>query len=208
MFSFRGVERTVDIKNARLVLIGGRPGMGKSRFGMNLVIWLEQPSVIFNLETSKDIILKKFKDANVKNDIDIFDTPHITVDYIEEKCRKLKQEKDIKIVLIDYLQLMDYEDDSVLGARLKKIAEELDLTIIVLSQLSQSVEERKDKIPVIEDYEKNEGIVNEADVVMSLYRESYYNPETERKNKFDMILHKNPNGKLLIIKMMIEMYQI
>lgn len=116
-------------------------------------------------------------------------------------ARKLKRENDIKLIIIDYLQLLEGTrrenrnlEISEISRSLKILAKELDIPIIALSQLSRSVESRQVKKPMLSDLRESGSLEQEADIVMFLYREDYYNPETENKNITDVIIAKNRNG--------------
>lgn len=115
--------------------------------------------------------------------------------------RKLKRENDIKLIIIDYLQLLEGTrrenrnlEISEISRSLKILAKELDIPIIALSQLSRSVESRQVKKPMLSDLRESGSLEQDADIVMFLYREDYYNPETENKNITDVIIAKNRNG--------------
>lgn len=116
-------------------------------------------------------------------------------------ARKLKRENDIKLIIIDYLQLLEGTrrenrnlEISEISRSLKILAKELDIPIIALSQLSRSVESRQAKKPMLSDLRESGSLEQDADIVMFLYREDYYNPETENKNITDVIIAKNRNG--------------
>ncbi|PWK10192.1 replicative DNA helicase [Tumebacillus permanentifrigoris] len=134
----------------------------------------------------------------------IDDTPGITVQEIRTKCQKLKEKHGLDVVLIDYLQLIagprgrrsDNRQQEVaeISRTLKLIARELDITVIALSQLSRSVEQRQDKRPMLSDLRESGSIEQDADIVSFLYRDDYYNPETERKNIVEFIIGKQRGG--------------
>lgn len=116
-------------------------------------------------------------------------------------ARKLKRENDIKLIIIDYLQLLEGTrrenrnlEISEISRSLKILAKELDIPIIALSQLSRSVESRQVKKPMLSDLRESGSLEQDADIVMFLYREDYYNSETENKNITDVIIAKNRNG--------------
>ena len=116
-------------------------------------------------------------------------------------ARKLKRENDIKLIIIDYLQLLEGTrrenrnlEISEISRSLKILAKELDIPIIALSQLSRSVESRQVKKRMLSDLRESGSLEQDADIVMFLYREDYYNPETENKNITDVIIAKNRNG--------------
>lgn len=132
----------------------------------------------------------------------IDDTPGISVMEIRAKCRRLKLKKGLGLVVIDYLQLMEgksksenrQQEISDISRSLKIMAKELNVPVIALSQLSRSVETRSDHKPMLSDLRESGAIEQDADVVMFLYREDYYNPETDKKNIAEVILAKNRNG--------------
>jgi replicative DNA helicase len=133
----------------------------------------------------------------------IDDTPGIRVSEIRAKCRRLKQEKGLGMVLIDYLQLIQgsgrnrenrQQEVSEISRSLKALARELDVPVIALSQLSRSVEQRQDKRPMMSDIRESGSIEQDADIVAFLYRDDYYDNETENKNIIEIIIAKQRNG--------------
>ncbi|MBQ9267464.1 MAG: replicative DNA helicase [Clostridia bacterium] len=121
---------------------------------------------------------------------------------LRAKCRKMKMEHDIGLIVIDYLQLMDANksnasrqaDISEISRSLKVLAREIEVPIIALSQLSRAPEQRPDHRPMLSDLRESGSIEQDADMVMFLYRDDYYNPETEKKNVAEVILAKNRGG--------------
>ena len=190
------------------------------------------PVVIFNLEMSKEQVANRIlcseamvdsnkirtgkiddnewiKLANASGrladaPIYIDDTPGISVTEIRAKCRKLKLEKDIGLVVIDYLQLVQGSGKRLIGSReqeiseisrsLKILAKELDIPVIALSQLSRGAEKRDDKRPMLSDLRESGAIEQDADIVMFLYRDDYYNQDSEKKNIAEVILAKHRGG--------------
>ncbi len=134
----------------------------------------------------------------------IDDTPGITVSELRSKCRKYKLEHDIQLVIVDYLQLMSgsvgkrpenrQQEISEISRSLKALARELDVPVLALSQLSRAPESRPDKRPMLSDLRESGAIEQDADVVMFLYRDEYYNPDTEFKNQAEVIVAKQRNG--------------
>ena len=135
--------------------------------------------------------------------IHIDDTPGIKISELRSKCRKLKIEKGLDLVLIDYLQLMEGEghnesrqqEIAKISRSLKILAKELDCPVVALSQLSRAPEQRADHRPMLSDLRESGSIEQDADIVMFLYREEYYNPDTERKNIGEVIVAKNRHGE-------------
>ena len=134
----------------------------------------------------------------------IDDTPGITINAMKAKCRKLKIEHGLDMILIDYLQLMEsdgkvesrQQEISAISRALKGLARELDCPVVSLSQLSRAPELRADHRPILSDLRDSGAIEQDADVVMFLYRDEYYNEDTERKNIGEVIIAKQRNGPI------------
>lgn len=187
--------------------------------------------LIFSLEMSRDqlgqrmlsmesrIEMQKLKTGNLerkdwdqihialdtlsKTSIYIDDTPGITAMEIKNKCRRLKAEKGLDLIVIDYLQLMNFEgrsesrqqEISALSRFLKLLAREMDCPVIVLSQLSRAPEQRQDHRPILSDLRESGSIEQDADIVMFLYRDEYYNPETtDKPNICEVNIAKQRSG--------------
>ena len=136
-------------------------------------------------------------------EIYIDDTPGISITEIRSKCRKLKMEKNIGMVVIDYLQLIQgsgkrnssrEQEISEISRSLKILAKELGVPVIALSQLSRAVEQRPDHRPMLADLRESGAIEQDADLVMFLYRDDYYNPESEKKDIAEVIIAKHRGG--------------
>lgn len=192
------------------------------------------PVAIFSLEMSKDQLVTRIlaseamvdsnkirtgkldeddweKIANAigplsESEIYIDDTPGISVMEIRTKCRKLKMEKNIGLVVIDYLQLIQGSNKRSSGSREQEIAEisrslkimakELNVPVIALSQLSRAVEQRPDHRPMLSDLRESGSIEQDADIVMFLYRDDYYNKESEKKDIAEVIIAKQRSGTI------------
>lgn len=189
------------------------------------------PVAIFSLEMSKDQLVNRIlcseamvdsnkvrtgkldEDDWVKlagaigplseSEIYIDDTPGISVMEIRTKCRKLKIEKDIGLVVIDYLQLVQgsnkragsrEQEISEISRSLKILAKEINVPVIALSQLSRAVEQRPDHRPMLSDLRESGAIEQDADIVMFLYRDDYYNKESEKKDIAEVIIAKQRGG--------------
>lgn len=128
---------------------------------------------------------------------------------IKAKCRTLKRKSGLDIVIIDYLQLIEVAEKSYsreqeiakISRELKKLAKNLEITIIALSQLSRAPEQRADHRPMLSDLRESGSIEQDADVIMFLYRDEYYNKETEDRNIAEVIVGKNRNGEVKTIKL-------
>lgn len=135
----------------------------------------------------------------------IDDTPGISISELRSKCRKYKLEHDLKLVIIDYLQLMSgsgrasdsrQQEISDISRSLKGLARELNVPVIALSQLSRAVEQRPDHRPMLSDLRESGAIEQDADVVMFIYRDDYYNKDTEDKGIAEIIIAKQRNGPI------------
>ena len=141
----------------------------------------------------------------------IDDTPGINIMEIRTKCRKLKIEKNIGLVVIDYLQLIQgtgkrngsrEQEISEISRSLKILAKELDVPVIALSQLSRAAEQRPDHRPMLSDLRESGAIEQDADIVMFLYRDDYYNPDTEKKGVAEVIIAKHRGGSTGTIELL------
>jgi replicative DNA helicase len=136
----------------------------------------------------------------------IDDTPGISISEMRSKCRKYKLEHDLKLIIIDYLQLMSgsggrasdsrQQEISDISRSLKALARELSVPVIALSQLSRAVEQRPDHRPMLSDLRESGAIEQDADVVMFIYRDDYYNKDTELKGISEIIIAKQRNGPI------------
>ncbi len=190
------------------------------------------PTVIFSLEMSKEQLVnrlfslesrvdaqalrngslsdtdweKLIESAGVigRSNLIIDDTPGISIGELRSKCRKYKLEHDIRLVIIDYLQLMSgngrtdsrQQEISEISRALKALARELHVPVIALSQLSRAVEQRPDHRPMLSDLRESGAIEQDADVVMFIYRDDYYNKDSDKKNIAEIIIAKQRNGPI------------
>lgn len=137
------------------------------------------------------------------------DDKSMTINQIESKCKILKRKNGLDVVIIDYLQLIEGTEKNTsreqevakISRKLKKLAMSLDITIIALSQLSRAPEQRADHRPMLSDLRESGAIEQDADVIIFLYRDEYYNKESEDKNITEVILGKNRNGEVKTIKL-------
>ena len=135
----------------------------------------------------------------------IDDTPGISISELRSKCRKYKLEQGLDIIIIDYLQLMTgsgrgnesrQQEISDISRSLKGLARELNVPVVALSQLSRAVEQRPDKRPMMSDLRESGAIEQDADVIMFIYRDDYYNKDTELKGISEIIIAKQRNGPI------------
>ncbi len=197
------------------------------------------PVAVFNLEMSKEQLVDRIicSEAMVDNNkvrtgkleeddwsklagvvgplsesnIFIDDTPGISVMEIRTRCRKLKMEKDIGLIIIDYLQLVQgsnkrnasrEQEIAEISRSLKILAKELDVPVIALSQLSRAVEQRTDHRPMLSDLRESGSIEQDADIVMFLYRDDYYNKDSDEKDISEVIIAKHRSGSTGTVKLL------
>ena len=144
-----------------------------------------------------------------KSKLIIDDTPGISIAELRSKCRKYKLEHDLSIIMIDYLQLMSgsgraesrQQEISDISRSLKALARELNVPVVALSQLSRAVEQRPDHRPMLSDLRESGAIEQDADVVMFLYRDDYYNHDSPDKGVSEVIIAKQRNGPIGTVKL-------
>lgn len=156
---------------------------------------------------------KLIESANVigKSNLIIDDTPGISIAELRSKCRKYKLEHNLSMIIIDYLQLMSgsggrssdsrQQEISDISRSLKAVARELSVPVLALSQLSRAVEQRPDHRPMLSDLRESGAIEQDADVVMFIYRDDYYNHDTEKKDIAEIIIAKQRNGPIGTIEL-------
>lgn len=157
-----------------------------------------------NADLTSEDWLKLGQASGVLSEIPLYidDTPGLSSTELRAKCRKAKLEKNVGLIIIDYLQLMEsktkspsrQQEISEISRSLKILAKELQVPVIALSQLSRATESRTDHTPMLSDLRESGAIEQDADIVMFLHRDDYYNPDTDRKNIADVIIAKNRNG--------------
>lgn len=222
-FGINELDRLIKIEN-KLITIASRPGMGKSslviKIARNVSTNNNVPIAIFSLDMSKEQMAnrllsdKKLLDnhwTSISGEIKdlkdstfyIDDTPGISVNKIIEKCKKLKCEKNIGLIIIDYLQLVGYNKNELLSrdkeitnimAKFKRLINEINIPIIITSQLSREPEKRENHRPVLSDFRKSSSIAQISDVVMFLYNDSHYNQNKKKGNAIEIIIAKNNDG--------------
>ncbi len=224
------------LQPADLIIIAGRPAMGKTCLSLNIGQHIASegniPVGIFSLEMSREQLVDrlicseagldswKLRTGNLADDdfpkighamgvlseapLFIDDSPSANSMEIRTKARRLQSEKGLGLIIIDYMQLMQgrkltgdmnrVQEISEISRSLKSLARELKVPVIAVSQLSRAVESRPDRIPQLADLRESGSIEQDADVVMFIYREDYYNKDTERKNVADIFIKKHRNG--------------
>lgn len=198
-----------------------------------VAIHSQQTTAIFSLEMSKEQLVnrmfslesrvdaQKLRSGNLtdadwemliegagnvgRSKLIIDDTPGISISELRSKCRKYKLEHDLKLIIIDYLQLMSgsgrhsesrQQEISDISRSLKALARELNVPVVALSQLSRAVEQRPDHRPMLSDLRESGAIEQDADVVMFIYRDDYYNKDSEMKGISEIIVAKQRNGPI------------
>ena len=229
-------EITSGFQKGDLVIIAGRPSMGKTALALsvmrNAAIDFKVPVGMFSLEMANHQLAQRLLCAEGRVDshlvrtgklpknqwknlslavgslaeaeIYLDDTPAITVLELRAKARRLKAEKNLGLIIIDYLQLMQgprniesrQQEISNISRSLKALAKELDVPVIALSQLSRAVEQRSDHRPQLSDLRESGAIEQDADVVIFLYRSWVYSREEEDKGKAQAIVAKQRNGPI------------
>ncbi|MAG21447.1 MAG: replicative DNA helicase [Candidatus Marinimicrobia bacterium] len=227
-------ELTSGFQDSELIVVAGRPGMGKTSLAMtigrNAAVDHGIPVGIFSLEMSNNQLALRLLCAEARVDshlvrtgklpkqqwknlslsvgtlaeapIYLDDTPAIGITEIRAKSRRLKAEKDVKLIIIDYLQLMRgpygsesrQQEISTISRSLKSLAKEIEVPVIALSQLSRAPESRSDHRPQLSDLRESGAIEQDADVVMFLYRQWMYTRDEEDRRKAQILLAKQRNG--------------
>ena len=227
---------TAGLQPGDLVIIAGRPSMGKTTFAVNIAenaaIGARVPTAIYSMEMPAEQLAfrmisslgrvdqshlrtGKFPDEDwsrintavqLMSDAPIFidDSPGLSPTEVRARARRLKRESDLGLIVLDYLQLMQVHGNtenrateiSEISRSLKALAKELSLPIIALSQLNRSVEQRTDKRPVMSDLRESGAIEQDADLIIFIYREEVYQPDTNRKGIADISIAKQRNGPI------------
>jgi replicative DNA helicase len=227
---------TSGLQKSDLIILAGRPSMGKTALALNIArnaaVDANIPVVVFSLEMSKEQLSMRMLCAEARVDsaklrsgffskkdwvnltdaagvlseasIYIDDSPDLTVMEIRAKTRRLKLDKQIGLVVIDYLQLMKSSGSaerrdleiSEISRALKGLAKEVDIPVMALSQLNRKLEERSDKRPLLSDLRESGALEQDADVVAFIYRDEVYNRDENNPNKgvAEVLLRKQRNG--------------
>jgi replicative DNA helicase len=235
---------TAGFQRSDLIIIAGRPSMGKTAISLNIAYNMallhKLPILIFSLEMSKEQLVQRLlaSEAGVdsnrlragrisQNEIDrilqavdkiselpiyIEDNANTMVMEMRSQARKLQAQegKELGLIMIDYLQLMEGGGDnrvqelSKITRSLKGLARELGVPLIALSQLSRSVEARNNKRPMMSDLRESGSIEQDADLIIMLYRDAYYNPDTPDRDATELIITKHRNGPTGTVKLVFD----
>ncbi|QDZ38552.1 replicative DNA helicase [Euhalothece natronophila Z-M001] len=232
---------TSGLQPSDLIILAGRPSMGKTAFGLNMARNLagkyNLPVAIFSLEMSKEQLSQRLlaSEAQVESNrlrsgrltqqdyqklsraigtlsevpIYIDDTATLTVMEMRSQARRLQAERgQLGLILLDYLQLMEGGGDnrvqelSRITRSLKTLAREVKAPVIALSQLSRGVEQRTNKRPMLSDLRESGSIEQDADLVVMLYRDAYYNPDSPDRDLAEVIITKHRNGPTGTVKLL------
>jgi len=229
-------EQTSGMQSSDLIIVAGRPSMGKTTFAMNIAenaaIKHKKPVAVFSMEMSGEqlamrlmsslgrIDQTKIRTGKLDEDdwhrltsasgmladapLYIDDTPALSPVELRARARRLAREKGLGMIVIDYLQLMQGSSGSdnrtaeisEISRSLKSLAKELQVPVVALSQLNRSLEQRPNKRPVMSDLRESGAIEQDADVIVFIYRDEVYNPETTEKGIAEIIISKQRNGPI------------
>jgi replicative DNA helicase len=225
---------TAGLQPSDLIIVAGRPAMGKTTFAMNIAehaaIKHGKSVAVFSMEmASLQLVMRMFSSVGQidqtrirtgslddmdwpkltsamnllhKSKIFIDDTPALSPAELRARARRLKREHDVDLIVVDYLQLMSVPDSkenrateiAEISRSLKTIAKELNVPVVALSQLNRALEQRPNKRPVMADLRESGAIEQDADLIVFIYRDEVYNPETSEKGKAEIIIGKHRNG--------------
>lgn len=237
-------ELTQGLHPGQMIIFAGRPAMGKTTLGMDVIrsasIHNGMASAIFSLEMDRQEIMMRVMSAEAQvpmsrmrdgtvEDRDwtalarassrfhdapmyIDDSANMTLMEIRAKCRRLKQKADLQLVVIDYLQLMSsgkrvesrQQEVSEFSRALKLLAKEIEVPVIAISQLNRGNEQRTDKRPMMSDLRESGSIEQDADLIVLIHREDYYEKESPRAGEADLIVAKHRNGATKTIPVAFE----
>ena len=229
-------RKTAGLQQGDLVIVAGRPSMGKTSFSMNLVeeaaIRAKLPVIVFSMEMPAEQLVMRLLSSlgridqqkvrtgkleqedwsrltsalAILTDTNVFivDDPALTPTDLRARCRRLKREHGLGLVVIDYLQLMHVPgtrenratEISEISRSLKALAKELMVPVVACSQLNRSLEQRQDKRPVMSDLRESGAIEQDADLILFIYRDEVYNEESKDKGKAEIIIGKQRNGPI------------
>ena len=214
-FALNVAQQAATKANAKVLIFSME--MSKEQLGQRLLS-VESRIELQRLKTGKPMLeqqqwthIYEAMDTLSPASIFIDDTPGISMMEIKNKCRRLKAEKGLDLILVDYLQLMNYDGKSenrqqeitALSRAFKHLAREMHCPVVLLSQLSRAPEQRggDQKRPILSDLRESGAIEQDADIVLFLYRDDYYNPDTEEKNVAEVIIAKHRSGPTGIVKL-------
>ena len=199
-----------ELSGGQLIVIGGRPAMGKSTFAMNMVhnVCMDKSKsvLVFSLKTEGYHYVKRLIELNPRDkvsewELEVDDTSGVTFEYIDNRIASMRH---ISLVVVDYLKLIEENDGEQRStivnklSYLKRIAEKYEIPVIVSSQLSRACENRKDHRPVVSDLSQSKKVSEIADIIILLYRSDYYRRvDIQDDQKAEVIIVKHPLVKEL-----------
>lgn len=232
---FSDVDKlTHGLHGGDLIILAGRPGMGKTLLAMNIAEHIalkeKKPVAIFSLEMSKQQLIERSLISISRVDAEevqsgtldadgfgklsasipdlcgaklfVDDRSSVSITDIRSKCRRIKREHGLSLVVVDYITLMsgDGENETIrignISRGLKLLARDLNVPVIAISQLNRSVEQRSDKRPTMADLRQSGAIEQDADLIMFIYRDEVYNKNSQDKGVGEIILAKHRNGNV------------
>ena len=190
------------------ILVAARPSMGKTAFVLNIAQYVafheDMATAVFSLEMSKEQLVNRLFSLESRVDAQVLRSGNLADTDWEKLIEGAGVIGNLKLIIIDYLQLMSgngrsesrQQEISEISRSLKGLARELNVPVIALSQLSRAVEQRPDHRPMLSDLRESGAIEQDADVVMFIYRDDYYNKDTDLKNIAEIIIAKQRNGPI------------
>lgn len=238
-------EKTCGLQGGDLVIVAGRPSMGKTAFAINVAEHVAvregKPALVFSMEMSKKQLGERslaslgsipmnairsgqgidFDNLSFaigklhKSPLSIDDTPAMTVMQMRSRARKVSRKHGLSLIVVDYIQLASGDAATVKnGSReqvvssvsrgLKALAKEFNVPVIALSQLSRKVEDRADKRPMLSDLRESGAIEQDADIIMMMYRDEYYNSASQEKGIAEIIIGKQRMGETGTVKLLFQ----
>ncbi|OGT65759.1 MAG: replicative DNA helicase [Gammaproteobacteria bacterium RIFCSPLOWO2_02_FULL_47_50] len=234
-------EKTAGLQSSDLIIIAGRPSMGKTAFAINIAehaaIKSKLSVAIFSMEMPGEQLAMRMMSSlgridqhkvrtgklldddwprltsavEILKDAKLFidDSPALTPAELRSRCRRIKREAGLDLIVVDYLQLMQVPgtvenratEISEISRTLKAMAKELSVPVVALSQLNRSLESRTDKRPVMSDLRESGAIEQDADVIVFIYRDEVYNNDSPNKGLAEIIISKQRNGPIGMVKL-------
>ena len=234
-------EKTAGLQSSDLIIIAGRPSMGKTAFAINIAehaaIKSKLSVAIFSMEMPGEQLAMRMMSSlgridqhkvrtgklldddwprltsavEILKDAKLFidDSPALTPAELRSRCRRIKREAGLDLIVVDYLQLMQVPgtvenratEISEISRTLKAMAKELSVPVMALSQLNRSLESRTDKRPVMSDLRESGAIEQDADVIVFIYRDEVYNNDSPNKGLAEIIISKQRNGPIGMVKL-------
>ena len=238
-------EKTCGLQGGDLVIVAGRPSMGKTAFAINVAenaaVNEGKPALVFSMEMNKNQLTERSiasiggvpmqairSGQNIdwdrftfavgklhKSPLHIDDTPALTVMQMRSRARRMARKHGLSLIVVDYIQLARGDNASTkngnreqevssISRGLKALAKEFNCPVIALSQLSRKVEDRADKHPMVSDLRESGAIEQDADIILMMYRDEYYNPNSPEKGIADISIVKQRMGETGIVKVLFQ----